>query len=184
MKILEKNKKDIQHSRFPCSPLPKYWSGLRVLNFAVRMGCGAFTLVWSHDEQYETFQYSRPKFGTLAKKSSRYSYVSCFLFSRGRDIVGLLLSVISQASRPNVGFCYLNSIRKSWLDLDVCSGDLVLMTARVPLWAQACPCTANDRSHPSPRIQHFFFPPSKKTREVISLSWFLFRMVGFFIEGV
>ena len=42
--------KDIQHPRFPCSPLPKYWSGPTVLNFAVRMGCGAFTVVWPYDE--------------------------------------------------------------------------------------------------------------------------------------
>ena len=67
-----KRKKDIQHPRFPCSPLPKYWSGPTVLNFAVRMGCGAFTVVWSYDEVKARKSYSplgrTPGTRTIRKK--------------------------------------------------------------------------------------------------------------------
>ena len=51
----------IQHPRFPCSPLPKYWSGPTVLNFAVRMGCGAFTVVWPYDEVLVAHWYTASK---------------------------------------------------------------------------------------------------------------------------
>ena len=54
-------KEAIQHPRFPCSPLPKYWSGPTVLNFAVRMGCGAFTVVWPYDECLVAARYIASK---------------------------------------------------------------------------------------------------------------------------
>ena len=63
-------KKDIQHLRFPCSPLPKYWSGPRVLNFAVRMGCGAFTLVWSYDNISVQLRYSCVKSAEKLEKKT------------------------------------------------------------------------------------------------------------------
>ena len=62
----------IQHPRFPCSPLPKYWSGPTVLNFAVRMGCGAFTVVWPYDEGTDLRQYTyTKKKWTKCKKSKK-----------------------------------------------------------------------------------------------------------------
>ena len=58
IKNQKQNQKDIQHPRFPCSPLPKYWSGPTMLNFAVRMGCGAFTVVWPYDESAVGSEYT------------------------------------------------------------------------------------------------------------------------------
>ena len=63
-----KKKKDIQHPRFPYSPLLKYWSGLTMLNFAVRMGCGGFIVVWSYDEDTGKMRYSCVKSEKKKKK--------------------------------------------------------------------------------------------------------------------
>ena len=57
-----KNKKAIQHWLFPRSPLPKYWTSPTMLNFAVRMGCGAFTVVWPYDEGCAARWYTRLKY--------------------------------------------------------------------------------------------------------------------------
>ena len=50
-------KKNIRHPRFPRGPPPQYWSGPMVLNFAVRMGCGVSTMVWSNDESLSRLQH-------------------------------------------------------------------------------------------------------------------------------
>ena len=41
-----KSAKSYQHLRFPSGPPPQYLIGLKPLNFGVRMGSGAFGLVW------------------------------------------------------------------------------------------------------------------------------------------
>ena len=74
-------KKDIQHPRFPCSPLPKYWSGPTVLNFAVRMGCGAFTVVWPYDECPVSKSYSCLKTKKKIKISTLFLSLVLFYFS-------------------------------------------------------------------------------------------------------
>ena len=38
--------KSYQHLKFPSGPPPQYLTGLKPLNFGVRMGSGAFGLVW------------------------------------------------------------------------------------------------------------------------------------------
>ena len=81
-----KNKKDIQHPRFPCSPLPKYWSGPTVLNFAVRMGCGAFTVVWPYDKGPVPKSYSSLKTKiSYIKKINKYFSLFFFVIESVRD---------------------------------------------------------------------------------------------------
>ena len=95
----KKKKKDIQHPRFPCSPLPKYWSGPTVLNFAVRMGCGAFTVVWPYDEGCAEKSYSGLKTKKIKKKKSFESFF--FFFSRPEHSWPFI-RLSHQASLPNV----------------------------------------------------------------------------------
>ena len=54
-------KKNIRHPRFPRGPPPQYWSGPMVLDFAVRMGCGISTMVWSNDGTYVFVMYAVQK---------------------------------------------------------------------------------------------------------------------------
>ena len=41
-----KRKDCLQHPVFPCGPPPEYYLDPTQLNFTVRMGCGAFCVVW------------------------------------------------------------------------------------------------------------------------------------------
>ena len=63
-----KKKKNIRHPRFPRGPPPQYWSGPMVLNFAVRMGCGVSTMVWSNDGIYVFVTYAEQKTKKLVNR--------------------------------------------------------------------------------------------------------------------
>ena len=61
-------KKNIRHPRFPRGPPPQYWLGPTVLDFAVRMGYGISTVVWSNDGTYDFVMYAEQKTKKLANK--------------------------------------------------------------------------------------------------------------------
>lgn len=45
-KFLYEKKESLQHRHFPCGPPPQYYTGCTQLNFTVRMGRGAFCVIW------------------------------------------------------------------------------------------------------------------------------------------
>ena len=66
-----KKSKSYQHLKFPSGPPPQYLIGLKPLNFGVRMGSGAFGLVWpiaiyTVDRMY---LYLRAKCETTSQKA-------------------------------------------------------------------------------------------------------------------
>ena len=44
--VLQGKKESLQHRHFPCGPPPQYYTGCTQLNFTVRMGRGAFCVIW------------------------------------------------------------------------------------------------------------------------------------------
>ena len=78
--LLRKNKfvrgktKNIRHPRFPRGPPPQYWSGPMVLNFAVRMGCGVSTMVWSNDEPLSRLQHLTLWDSNIGERIQRFKF--------------------------------------------------------------------------------------------------------------
>lgn len=44
--LLKAKRESLQHQHFPRGPPPQYYAGRTKLNFTVRMGRGAFFVVW------------------------------------------------------------------------------------------------------------------------------------------
>ena len=56
----ERCKKSWQHTSFPSGPPPQYSSCLKPFNFGVRMGSGAFGLVWPTAKLYPPIRLKYP----------------------------------------------------------------------------------------------------------------------------
>ena len=91
-----------QHPRFPHCPQLEYWSGPTMLNFAVRMGCGVFIVVWPFDGCMASNSVMCSQ-NYLKKKKTFFFFVFVFLFWL-KGLFSILEPFIFLSHQPSMFF--------------------------------------------------------------------------------